>query len=105
MLTLRRPLWLGGEREHVAMSPYRQPASKNAPREERSDGSNDGGLVGALVLFWVVSIIRVVGGVVRHETFGAEATLAVLAVVIVPVPLGGALERWWQRWWLGRRRP
>jgi hypothetical protein len=41
-------------------------------------------LAGTLSLFWVVSLLRVAGALVRREVFGAEATLAVVAVVVVP---------------------
>ena len=44
----------------------------------------DGAVVTALALFWVVSLLRVVGGLIRHEVFGAEGTLALLAIVAVP---------------------
>jgi hypothetical protein len=38
-----------------------------------------------LGLFWLVSLGRVIAAFVRHETFGPEASLAVLAVVLVPL--------------------
>jgi hypothetical protein len=38
----------------------------------------------AASLFWVLSLVRVVGAFARHETFGAEATLALMAVLCIP---------------------
>ena len=38
------------------------------------------------MIFWAVSRARVVMGLVRHQTFGAEGTLAFLAVLVVPTP-------------------
>ncbi len=38
-----------------------------------------------LGLFWLVSLGRVIAAVVRHEVFGPEASLAMLAVVLVPL--------------------
>jgi len=46
-----------------------------------------------LFLFWAISLTRVVIGVVRHETFGAEGTLALLAVLVVPWLTRDALTR------------
>jgi hypothetical protein len=36
------------------------------------------------VILWVGSVGRVVAGAVEHEAFRAEATLAMLCVVLVP---------------------
>jgi hypothetical protein len=44
----------------------------------------DRDLLPVLALFWLVSVVRVVGALVRRETFGVEATLAMMAVVVVP---------------------
>jgi hypothetical protein len=55
----------------------------------------DGPLRVALSLFWVVSAVRVVGAIAGHETFGAEATLAAMAVVGIP----------WAGWRSLRERP
>jgi len=38
-----------------------------------------------LGLLWSVSLVRVIGALWSHETFGAGATLAALAVFIGPV--------------------
>jgi hypothetical protein len=52
------------------------------------DRYGDTNLLAVLVVFWVASIARVVSALVRHEIFGAEATLALMAVVAVPWHLG-----------------
>jgi hypothetical protein len=45
---------------------------------------DDPTLLGALGVFWAVSLIRVVAAIVRRETFDAEATLALMAVLALP---------------------
>lgn len=47
----------------------------------------DTDLVAVFVLLWVASIVRVGAAFVRHELFGTEASLAALAVVLVPLVL------------------
>ncbi|HMJ54972.1 MAG TPA: hypothetical protein VK540_23010 [Polyangiaceae bacterium] len=47
-------------------------------------GCADRELFAALLVFWVISLARVVVGVACHETFGAEGSLAFLAVLLVP---------------------
>jgi hypothetical protein len=37
-----------------------------------------------MAVFWLASVVRVVGALVRHEAFGAEETLALLAIFAVP---------------------
>ena len=46
--------------------------------------SPDRDLFAVLALFWAISLTRVAIGLVHHETFGAEGTLAFLAVLLVP---------------------
>jgi hypothetical protein len=58
----------------------------------------EGGLVVVLGIFWVVSLIRVVGALVRGEAFGVEASLAFIAVLGVPWLVWGSRGT-------GRRRP
>jgi hypothetical protein len=48
------------------------------------DRYGDINLLGVFAVFWVASVARVAAGVLRHEVFGAEATLALMAVVLVP---------------------
>jgi hypothetical protein len=63
--------------------PYRAPMHGAIPCEEGCSRV-DADLLFAAALFWVVSLIRVVGAFARHETFGAEATLALIAVLCTP---------------------
>ncbi len=50
----------------------------------------EGASVPAVVaLFWLISLVRVVGALLRHEVFGAEATLALTAVLALPFVLFG----------------
>ncbi|HEX7603549.1 MAG TPA: hypothetical protein VF316_18145 [Polyangiaceae bacterium] len=80
------------------MSPYRTPADRaDATKKELDLGCPDADLVPFLLVFWLGSLARVVLGIVRHETFGGEATLATLAVLVVPFLLKDA-----GAWWLGR---
>ncbi len=44
----------------------------------------DGDVLVALLALWLASVVRVVGAGIRHEVFGAEATLAFMSVVLVP---------------------
>ena len=46
-----------------------------------------GELAPVYALLWVVSGVRVVAGILRHETFGTVGTLAMLAVVLLPFSL------------------
>jgi hypothetical protein len=63
--------------------PYRhavqaEPVKRCAPHRLDAD------MLPALALLWVVSLIRVAGGLLRHEAFGTEATLALMAVLVLP---------------------
>lgn len=44
----------------------------------------DRDLLPAMALFWAISAVRVVGALLRHEVFGTEATLALMALVAIP---------------------
>jgi hypothetical protein len=37
------------------------------------------------IVFWTLCLARVVAAALRHETFGAEATLALIAVLGLPM--------------------
>jgi|HubBroStandDraft_5_1064220.scaffolds.fasta_scaffold64628_2 hypothetical protein len=63
--------------------PYRSPMRRASARESGRDPVA-GDLLLAAGVFWVLSLMRVVGAFARHETFGAEATLALTAVLCVP---------------------
>ena len=62
---------------------YRSPMRRAIARERGRDPVAADSLLAA-ALFWVLSLVRVVGAFARHETFGAEATLALMAVLCIP---------------------
>ncbi|MGH7438965.1 MAG: hypothetical protein ACRENE_25030 [Polyangiaceae bacterium] len=45
----------------------------------------DRDVVWAAVLLWMVSAARAAGALIRHETFGTEATLSLAAVIAIPL--------------------
>jgi hypothetical protein len=45
---------------------------------------SDAHLLVPAALFWAASLVRVVGALARHEAFGTEATLALMAVLWTP---------------------
>jgi hypothetical protein len=75
----------------VSAFPYRIP-SKLAKGLSARRALEDGQTLAALGFFWAISIVRAVGGLLRHEIFGAEGTLALMAVAVVPWLVWG-----WQR--------
>ena len=64
--------------------PFNPPRLPQPPSDHLQRGHGERELLVVLALFWVVSLVRVVGTVVRHEVFGAEATLALMAVLVIP---------------------
>jgi hypothetical protein len=46
-------------------------------------------LVPMLTIIWVLSLGRVLVALFMHETFGAELTLALVAVAVVPLLMSG----------------
>ena len=83
------------------MSPYRTPATTDAPRgaSEEDERCPDGDLGPVLFVFWVASIVRVTLAVGHPEAWGAEATLAAIAVGVIPYLSKDAVA-----WWFRRRR-
>ena len=57
--------------------------TQETPTALRADLS----LLVALGVFWVISVVRVAGAFVRHEVFGGESTLALMAVIGMPLLL------------------
>ncbi len=69
-------------------APYR--VAENRKTQEKSTALlTDLSLIVALGVFWVISVVRVAGAFVRHEVFGGESTLALMAVIGIPLLLGG----------------
>ena len=64
-------------------SPYRLRAQTDASRGAARCRANLD-VLAAAVLLWTVSFARVVGAVLRHEIFGSDATLALMAIVAIP---------------------
>jgi hypothetical protein len=57
---------------------------------------DDSDLLPAWIILWVGSVLRVAFGLAEHETFGAEATLALLSAAVVPwIVLAPWIRRWW----------
>jgi hypothetical protein len=56
-------------------------------RAQEKDGVLDRDLAAIFLVGWIAALVRVVLGWARHETFEAEATLALLYVLFVPMLL------------------
>lgn len=69
-------------------APYRV-AGNRETQEKPTALLADLSLIVALGVFWVISVVRVVGAFVRHEVFAAESTLALMAVIGIPLLLLG----------------
>jgi hypothetical protein len=75
----------------MTSSLYRRPASARLARHRGRRADRD--LLPAAALLWAVSLIRTVAALLWHEKFGAEATLALMAVVGLPWLFFGAMRR------------
>jgi hypothetical protein len=62
--------------------PYRSPGPVDRRLHDAARG--EGPLLAFLAIFWLVSVGRVVGAIAVHETFGGEATLALVAALAMP---------------------
>src|SRR5579863_2971400 len=83
------PRCLGFVGDEAAMNaPYRVAEGRKTQRRPTALLA-DLSLVVALGVFWVISVIRVAGAFVRHEVFGGESTLALMAVIGIPLLLLG----------------
>jgi hypothetical protein len=54
------------------------------PPRERAEGVYGAAVACVVMIVWLASLIRAVGALVDHETFGAEATIALLIALLVP---------------------
>ncbi|HLK40362.1 MAG TPA: hypothetical protein VKU41_26605 [Polyangiaceae bacterium] len=75
------------------MPPYRAPGLPAALRLEADDANPDGYLWPVFAVVWIASAARVALGIRLQEAFGAEATLALGALVGVPLLAWAALRR------------
>ncbi len=67
-------------------SPYRQTGQEpRAPK--RRALFEDLSVLAVFGVFWVISVLRAVGAFARHEVFGTESTLALMAAIGVPLLL------------------
>jgi hypothetical protein len=82
----------------MSTSPYRRPAEPiaGAPETER-DGDTE--LLPFFLILWIASVARVIIGVGTREVFDTEATLAMLAMFILPLLARDGIRA------LVRRRP
>ena len=70
----------------MSPSPYRiSESSTTTAAAPRDEASLDVELLPVLGIVWLASVARVVFAFIGHETFGADATLAMLAVVGLPL--------------------
>jgi hypothetical protein len=70
--------------EVMSASPYRTPAERTneaGPTERVGDTE----LVPFFLILWIASVARVLLGIAHSEVFGAEATLATLAMFFLPL--------------------
>src|SRR5438309_4900271 len=65
----------------------RNHAPGRRPSRQEEDGLLDQDLVMTFLVGWIAALARVVLGWAHHETFEAEATLALLYVLFVPMLL------------------
>ena len=78
----------------MRLSPYRTPAPRPA-RDELADASTpDTELLPIFALLWLSAVARVVLAVHRGEVFGAEPSLACLALPALPLLLKDAIAAW-----------
>ena len=69
-------------------SPYRVAAT--GVERRRDDRCADRDLLPVFGFVWAISLVRVVVGLALGEVFGAEATSAVVLLVLLPPALWGA---------------
>lgn len=80
----------------------RRPAP-TLPSTDTNAAAVDPGFLGVWLVLWLGSVLRTVLGLVHHEVFRTEGTLAFLCSLFVPLL---ALNHWWTtRAEAGRRRP
>ena len=65
-------------------------AAARAQRRPDPPEANDD-VLPALAVTWLASALRVAGGLWLHQPFGVELTLALAAVIVIPL---AALPRW-----------
>jgi hypothetical protein len=66
----------------TAAQPYR--VVRRRPVDAGASSRVEAPVLAAVLLFWAVSVVRVVGAIAGHEVFGGEATLALMVAVGAP---------------------
>ena len=66
------------------MHPYRTRAKSPAKERAGQNSRRDWALAGVLTVVWLLSFFRVLIGVLGHETFGTQGSIALVLVVILP---------------------
>jgi hypothetical protein len=67
------------------VEPYRALNSTRSPESSRRSGTSD--LVLPFAILWVVSLFRLVTALVSGRTFGTIDTLALAALILLPLAL------------------
>lgn len=93
------PQHLPPQNDDVTHSPYRTPWW---PQQTREPSVGDGDIMAVFLVFWVASVVRVCGAVLRQEVMGAESSLAALAVLLTPRLLSESLRGLLSNVWTDR---
>ena len=86
---LTRLQWRLHIRCNVHAPSYRSARIRQLPEKPASPRIRDADLIAPFAVLWVASFVLVLQSVFRHETLGAEPTLALLAVLVLPYLLLG----------------
>ena len=73
----------------VQASSYRSDRIRQLPEKPESPRIRDADLIAPFAVLWLASFVLVMQSIFRHETLGAEPTLALLAVLVLPYLLWG----------------
>ena len=86
---LPRLQWRLHIRRNVQASSYRSDRIRQLPEKPEPPRVPDADLIAPFALLWLASFVLVLQSIFRHETLGAEPTLALLAVLVLPYMLWG----------------
>lgn len=75
----------------AASAPFRVRIVADDPSTSEDDPRADGDLVAVYVLTWLACVLTTISAISRGETFGGEAALAALVVILIPHLLRGWL--------------
>ena len=77
-------------------SPYRVSSPPPAALEPEGTENHIAEFIPAYAIVWLLSMVRVGGCLLRHDTFGAEPTLAMFAIVLLAYLLRDAFRGSWR---------